>query len=179
MAETAEKAQGATVEEEVQAESKFSSDAERLLEAQNFVKRRMFWSAGAGLVPLPVFDMVALTALQVDMVRVLAGYYDVPFRKELVKSIVTGLVGGVLPVAAAPSVSSLIKFVPIVGTSLGMLSMTILGGASSYAVGRVFISHFEAGGTLLDFDPAKMNDFFREKFDEGKELVGKMKKSVK
>jgi len=36
--------------------------------------------------------------------------------------------------------------------------MATLGGASTYAIGRVFKQHFEKGGTLEDFDPKKVAD---------------------
>lgn len=152
------------------------SPEERLQEATNFVRRRMFWSAGVGLIPIPIFDFVALTALQVDMVRVLARDYGVPFRKEAAKSIITGLVGSVAPISLTGPVASVLKAVPIVGMPLGVLTLPILGGASTYAVGKVFIAHFEAGGTLLNFDPEAMNDYFKEKFAEGKDIIKDAKK---
>jgi hypothetical protein len=36
--------------------------------------------------------------------------------------------------------------------------------ASTYAVGRVFIQHFESGGTFLDFDPDKVRAHFEAEF---------------
>ncbi len=161
------------------AEEISTEDAQRLEEANNFVRRRMFWSAGVGLVPLPLVDLVALTAMQIDMVRVLAKNYDVPFRRDAVKSIVSGLLGGVVPVSMAPTFGSVLKAVPIIGAPLGILSTSILGGAATYAIGKVFIMHFEAGGTILDFDPDAMNDYFMEKFNEGKQMVKDVKKGLK
>ncbi len=153
-------------------------DERRLEEANNFVRRRMFWSAGAGLVPVPLFDLLALTGMHIDMVRVLAKDYGVPFKRDLAKTIVTGLLGGVVPVSMAPTVGSLLKAIPIVGLPLGVLSMSILGGASTYAIGKVFIAHFEAGGTLLNFDPEAMNEYFMEKFAEGKAMIKDAKKGA-
>jgi hypothetical protein len=34
--------------------------------------------------------------------------------------------------------------------------------ALTYAIGRVFIHHFELGGTLLNFDADKLRSYFRE-----------------
>jgi len=160
---------------EVEVEEIEVSEKERLEEANNFIRRRMFWAAGAGLIPIPLFDLMALTGLQIDMIRVLADDYGVPYKREAVKGIVSALVGSVVPVGLAAPVGSFLKAIPIVGTSLGVLSMSILGGASTYAVGKVFISHFEAGGTLLDFDVEAMNSYFMEKFTEGKQIVKDMK----
>jgi hypothetical protein len=41
----------------------------------------------------------------------------------------------------------------------------------TYAIGRVFVQHYEMGGTLLDFDPDKTKAFFAEQFRVGKEYV--------
>lgn len=182
MAEAAAKSkEEVNVEEEVVEEEVVEplSDEERLVEANNFIRRRMFWSAGVGLIALPVVDLVALLALQIDMVRVLAKYYDVPFKRDVVKSIISGLLGSIVPVGLAGPVAYVVKNIPLVGLPLGVLSMSILGGASTYAVGKVFIAHFEAGGTLLNFDPEAMNEHFKEKFAEGKEIVSEMKKKKK
>jgi hypothetical protein len=32
----------------------------------------------------------------------------------------------------------------------------------------VFITHFEAGGTLLGFDPQKVRDYFKSEFEKAK-----------
>jgi len=39
----------------------------------------------------------------------------------------------------------------------------------------VFVQHFESGGTLLDFDPKKMREYFASKLAEGKEVAAKLK----
>jgi hypothetical protein len=51
--------------------------------------------------------------------------------------------------------------------------MPTLAGASTYAVGRVFIQHFECGGTILSFDPEKVRAHFEKEFEEGKKVVAK------
>jgi len=56
-----------------------------------------------------------------------------------------------------------------------MISVLILGGATSYAIGSMFVQHFESGGTLLDFDPKKMREYFASKLAEGKEVAAKLK----
>jgi len=58
-----------------------------------------------------------------------------------------------------------------VATVSGMVSMAALGGAGTYAVGKVFIEHFESGGTFLSFDPDKVREKFKALFEKGKEFV--------
>src|SRR5262249_52323614 len=59
------------------------------------------------------------------------------------------------------------KMIPFVGPLVGGLSMPLFSGAATYAIGQVFIQHFETGGTLLDFEPEKVREHFRREFAEG------------
>ena len=149
-----------------------ATESENQLEkANNIVKNRLMWSAGAGLVPVPVVDLVALSGIQLEMLYSLSKLYDVPFRKDIGKSIIAALLGSVLPTGIAPWVASMIKVIPLIGQTTGALTMSIVGGASTYAVGKIFIQHFEAGGTFLDFKPEKVKDYFAKLYEEGKSKV--------
>ncbi|MBF0303651.1 MAG: DUF697 domain-containing protein [Desulfamplus sp.] len=144
---------------------------ERLAEANHIIKNRMIASVGAGLIPFPVVDIVALTGIQLDAVRALCNLYNVKFSKDMGKSAITSLTGGVVPVAIGPWVTSLAKTIPVVGQIMGTISMPIIAGASTYAVGKVFIQHFESGGTFLTFDPEKVKEYFQDEFEKGKEFA--------
>ncbi|MBF0230248.1 MAG: DUF697 domain-containing protein [Desulfamplus sp.] len=144
---------------------------ERISEANHIVKNRMIASVGAGLIPFPVVDIVALTGIQMDTVRALAKLYEVKFSKDIGKTAIGTLTGGILPVAVGPWVSSLAKTLPVVGQIMGSISMPVIAGASTYAIGKVFIQHFESGGTFLTFDPVKVKGYFQEEFEKGKEFA--------
>jgi uncharacterized protein (DUF697 family) len=61
--------------------------------------------------------------------------------------------------------------IPVVGQTAGGMTMLATGGACTYALGKVFVQHFESGGTFLDFDPEKVKAYFAEKFKEGKKFA--------
>ena len=86
-----------------------------------------------------------------------------PFSEHRVKSILTSLVGGLGSLAVAPVFFSLIKIIPIVGQTAGLVSLPLSAGAFTYAVGRIFIQHFASGGTFLDFEPAEVREHFRQR----------------
>jgi len=44
----------------------------------------------------------------------------------------------------------------------------VYGAAATYALGRVFLLHFDQGGTFLDFDPNESRHHFREEFEKAK-----------
>lgn len=141
--------------------------AARRVEASSIVNTYMGWSAGASFIPLPWVDLAAVTLIQIKMVGDLASLYQVPFSRNVVKTIVAGLLGSLVPAGLARGASSLLKAVPGIGTILGVLTAPVFTTASTYAIGKVFIQHFEAGGTVLNFDPDAMREHFKEEFEEG------------
>ena len=148
----------------------------RFNQAMSTVRNYAMGSMAVGLIPLPLVDIAALTGVQLKMLHKLAGLYEIEFSKELVKSLVGALLGGVIPVTAATSLASMIKIVPVVGQASGAISMVAMGSAGTYAVGSVFIEHFESGGTFLTFEPEKVKEKFKTLFEEGKQAVTRKKK---
>jgi uncharacterized protein (DUF697 family) len=106
----------------------------------------------------------------------MSAYYKVPFARDQVKSVIAALMGGSLPATLSTTFASTIKLIPVVGQVLGSASMTIIGGASTYAVAQVFIRHFEAGGTFLTFDAEKARSYYQEMYNKGRTVVTKMRK---
>jgi len=173
MEETIVKDADAEVSEEV---NPSEGRTERL---DKLAKGHSLASMGVGLVPFPLVDMVALFGIQLDLVKKLAAEYDVPFKQEIGKSIITSLAGGILPQTLGGAIASMIKVVPVIGQTTGTVAMPVFCGASTYALHKVFVQHFEAGGTLLDLDPAEVKSYFAEQFAKGKQLMRDMKKGSK
>ena len=145
---------------------------ENELKASKTIKKYVWWSAGAGLIPIPFVDWAAVSGVQLKMIADLALIYDVPFRKDLVKSAIASLAGFVLPHALACGlVGTMFKAVPVVGFVAGGTAMSGLSGAYAWALGNVFVQHFESGGTFLDFDAEKVKEYFKAQFEEGKKRV--------
>lgn len=137
----------------------------RVTQAMEIVKRNMLWSAAAGVVPVPALELIAITAIEVKLVKELAEHYDTSFRKDLAKTAVLSLVGSLGSIAIGKMIAlSSLRIIPVLGQLVAAVSVPGMAAAITYAIGKVFVSHFEAGGTLLDFDPAKMRDFFRAEF---------------
>jgi uncharacterized protein (DUF697 family) len=129
-------------------------------EALRIIKSKVGWATGAGLVPFPLLDLAAITAVQVRMVQQLARVYGVPFRADAVKRIIGVVVGSGGAVLVAAPVASLMKVFPVVGTFLSTFVEPAAAAASTYALGHVFLQHFESGGTLLNLDPDAMRQHY-------------------
>ncbi|MEA3243817.1 MAG: DUF697 domain-containing protein [Pseudomonadota bacterium] len=147
----------------------------RSSQASNLIKKHVIVAMGASLVPIPLFDLLALSGVQLKMLHSVAKLYEVPFSKNLGKSSIASLLGGVMPTSTAMTLASLAKAVPGLGTATGVITVSVLGGATTYAIGSVFVQHFESGGTLLDFDAKKMRAYFSCKLEEGKGVAANLK----
>lgn len=143
--------------------------------AQKVVKRYMLWSGGAALVPFPVADMVAISGVQMKMLAEISKIYKIPFEKSCVQALVGSLIGYLLPhMFSVGLIGSLLKAIPGVGFLVGAPSFALFAAAYAWALGRVFIQHFESGGTFLNFDPDAVREHFRAHFEEGKKMAASM-----
>lgn len=140
-------------------------------EADKIVRTHVMWSMGAGLMPVPLFDIAAVTAVQMDMLRQLAAVYEVDYTGTAGKAFVSGLTGSTVARIGA----SLVKIVPGIGTVIGGISMPLLSGASTYAVGQVAIGHFGSRGDLRLVDLESAKRAYEDAFERGKDFVSGLK----
>ncbi len=140
------------------------------------IRNHVIGSIGVGLIPMPVVDLVALTGIQLNMLRKLAKSYDIPFSNDKVKNLLGSLIGGGIPVALSTTVASLIKGIPVIGQATGAVTMPILSGATTYAVGKVFTQHFASGGTFLNFNPDEVREYYAQMYKEGEKVATDLNK---
>ena len=77
------------------------SDVERDELASRLVDRLSLWSGAAGLIPLPLVDMVTVGGIQLHMLRRLSEIYGVPFSENRGKSILASMAGAMIPATTA------------------------------------------------------------------------------
>ena len=132
---------------------------EKKVQAEKTLKKYVWGGAGIGLLPVPVLDLAAVTALQVKLVHSLARIYEVPFSEHRVKALLAALLGGGISVVHTPKLAGVFKILPLTAP-FAVFACSGLSAAATYAVGKVFILHFATGGTLLDFDPEAMREYY-------------------
>lgn len=138
------------------------------------IRDHVLWSMGAGLIPIPLFDIAAVTAIQMDALKKLAAEEGVDYTTDGGKQFVTALTGGTFARLGA----SLVKGVPGVGTVIGGLSMSAMSAASTYAICQVAITHFrsEKSFVMPDLDDAKR--LYEKALEKGKSFVKKLEEEV-
>ena len=148
-------------------------DAEQMLQlkrldaAGEIIASAAKWSVGAALIPIPVLDMAAIGAIQANMIVDLAGVYDQKVSKQAVRGVISVLLGVLVPVGATQAVvGTSAKLLPGYGTIIGSVSLAVFGSAATYSIGKVFVRHFEKGGTFANFSVTAVQDDLKKEFTQ-------------
>ena len=142
---------------------------------ENIIKEHVLWSLGAGLVPIPVLDVLAVTAIQLDMLKQIARIYEQNYSESSGKAMLSAVTGSTFARIGA----SMIKAIPGIGTILGTVSMPILSGASTYAIGKAVCMHFESGGDFFNINFDNMKKAYDDFMNKGKEVAQSLQKRQK
>ncbi len=149
-----------------------SGIASRRARADRVIKKHVIWSTGAGLIPIPIADLAAVTAVQVSMLEELTVIYGVQYSESVLKSFVTALTGGM----AARLGASALKAIPGLGSVIGGVSMSVMSGASTYGVGQVARRQFDDAADLAKVDLGKAKQDYKDAYEKGKEYVSTLEK---
>lgn len=149
-------------------------------DAQRIVRNNMLWAMGVSAVPVPIVDLVGVIGFQARAIKSLSDLYRIPFYEHKFKNVLAILLSGLGSIQLGAALGrSFLKTLPIVGTILPFTALPLAAGALTYATGKVFIQHFESGGTFLDLNPSKVRAYFKEQFEEGMKVAADLKNSAK
>lgn len=151
-------------------------EKEKNANVEKLIRRHVGFAMVAGAIPVPLVDIAAVTAIQLDLIKALAAEYGVDYSDERGKVLATTLIGTTVGNLIGRAGASAIKAIPGIGTVLGIGSMAVFAGASTYALGKIFEHHFQEGGNLFDFDVDKMKVKFKDLLDKGKKVAQDMRK---
>ncbi len=142
------------------------------LKAENIIRKHIIGAMGAGLVPFPIVDIVAVAMLEVNMITELAAAYNFPVPQALVVyKLLISVAGGIGPIFLSLTFENAVKTLPLVGHAIYLGAFSLSGAISVYAVGKLFQKHFESGGTFLSSKNSVLKKFFAEKQAEGRTAV--------
>lgn len=154
-------------------------DVALTLLASNEIKSYVVAAVALSTVPLPLVDVAGIAAIQLRMIQKLSQLYGKPFSSALGRSLQGALLGTFGGLGGGLAVGSLVKIIPGIGWALSAATLPIAAGASTYAIGRVFVRHYEEGGSLFNLDAAKFKAFTRAQYEKGKALARIAKREAK
>jgi uncharacterized protein (DUF697 family) len=130
------------------------------LKAKQAVRDHVLLSGSAMVIPVPLLDMAAEAAIQVRMVKRLAEIYGVDFGEERAKTLVVAAIGGF---SAGWAAGNLLRYASFATYFTNFWPAAILSAAITYAIGQVFIHHFDKGGGLHDLSATAAANILKEK----------------
>jgi len=141
-------------------------------EAERIIRSSVYTAMGIGIVPIPFFNVAAVTASSLVMIRRLSELYGVEFKEGIAKKILTSVAGAGFGVLASAPVESAMRFVPVIGLPLTIATKPVLNGMTTYAIGRMFVTHFERGGSFVGANMDEMKSDFSSAFKNSREWLG-------
>jgi uncharacterized protein (DUF697 family) len=137
------------------------SNADRRTAAMKIVHRYVLISAGAGLITIPGLDVSALAGVHIALIREVSEYYGHEFSDHAARNIVIAIGASLVPGSIGSFLGRrLLRALPFVTPILGLATMAGTSAFVSYSLGRIFVEHFEAGGTLHNFDVEHLHQIF-------------------
>lgn len=138
-----------------------ANDVDNKTKANSVINNSMLWTGAAGIIPVPIVDTASIAALQLAMLSKIGKIYGYTFSSHWGKSTLASLTGGYLATSIGKGIGKrVLGGIPLIGPLLKVVVAPGFAAASTWAVGKIFIAHFEAGGTMLSFDPSKMKEHY-------------------
>lgn len=145
-------------------------------DAERIIDNHVWFSLAPGALPVPLLDVMGITAVQLDMIKQLCHVYGKDYDEQRGKALATGLMGTTTGRLSGYAMRAAFKVVPGVGWVLGGMTLAASAAASTYAIGQVFKEHLEEGGTLQTIDLEHLEQFFNKQLEEGRKFVERLRK---
>ena len=136
------------------------------------IKKHSFLAAGLGIVPVPVFNLLSVTAVQINMVQAIARLYNVEVKKSWIKNTIASVMGGLGATGISGIAAGNLALVPMIGASLVSFTAPALNGFSTYAIGYMFTRYYESPDGFVKANAHALTEWFKEGFKEGREKLG-------
>lgn len=144
-------------------------------QAEAIIREGVEESVKAGLLPVPFMDVYLVLKEQMKMLKKLCELYGAPYSKVKTEALITSVIsGGILWRYGG----SMAKFVPLTGWVIGMASMSIVSGASTYALGRLAVRYLEEEGHLDNADGAQAKAMYEEAMTEGTNVAEDVQEEI-
>ena len=144
---------------------------EKRYKADSIIKNHVMFATGAGAIPIPLLDFAGVTAVQLDMMKKLTNLYNDNYSENVGKAFIASITSTSLARMGA----SLIKAIPGIGTALGVVSMSVMSGASTYALGNVITHFLDKGIGLEDINEDLARKVYEENLEKGKKVAEDLK----
>jgi uncharacterized protein (DUF697 family) len=121
---------------------------EREARADELIQGHVAGAVAAAAIPVPIVDLVAVTAVQLRLLRKLGRLYGASVGVGAQGALAVGLVGALLPRVVA----SALKILPGIGTVGGAVVQAGLSGAATWTLAQALRDQLQHDGVRADRD---------------------------
>lgn len=143
-----------------------------MAEVDKIIRKNVYASMGTGLVPVPLFCFATASVININMARQLSALYNVEFKENIAKNIIVSVLGAGTAMLASPLVELAVKGIPLVGLPFCVATKPVLNGMSTYAVGQMFVTHFNRGGSFVGANIDEMKESFTVAYKNSRAWIG-------
>ncbi len=136
------------------------------------IRTNVYASMGTGIVPVPLFSFAAASGININMVRQLSALYNVEFKEDIAKNIITSVLVAGAGVLATPLIETAVIGIPLVGLPFAVATRPVLNGMGTYAVGQMFVTHFNRGGSFVGANIDEMKESFTAAYKNSRVWLG-------
>jgi uncharacterized protein (DUF697 family) len=130
------------------------------------------------VLPNTIIEYVVISGIQLKMLRDMSSLYGIPFKADALKVILGSVLGGGIAYFLSDIYSGLVKSIPFVGKPIALLSEPAIAYVTTYAVGFVFLEHFERNGSFDNINLEQMKVSIKNKMAEKYRELLKKKSSI-
>ena len=153
-------------------------DPKRDEEADDVIRKHMGIAMLGGAIPIPLVDLTAVTAVQLDMIKKLAGVYEVEFDPRSSRAFVMSLAGALGGNLVARIGASAVKTIPGLGSLAGGVAQVVLTGAGTYAVGMLVRRSFREKQPLSEVNVRDVTADYEEYVEKGKKVAEEVREET-
>ncbi|MDK2126140.1 YcjF family protein [Parachitinimonas caeni] len=123
--------------------------------AEDIVREHALLAGATMAIPIPLLDTVAGFAIQLKLVKRLSELYSVDFSEHRARALLAASIAGISTGWAA---GSALTAVSLASYFTSFVPSAVVASGLTYALGHVFITHFENAGTLDDLEARQIVD---------------------
>lgn len=148
------------------------SDGGSYAESQKIIIKWSKISLATIVLPNSILEYAAISGIQLKMLHEMSKSYGIPFKADAVKVIIGSILGGSVAYFLSDIYSGVVKQIPVIGKPISFISEPAMAYITTYAVGYVFLEHFENNGDFQNIEIEHIKRTINTKISEKyKEMI--------
>lgn len=140
--------------------------------ADQIIRKNIYWAMGSCVFHVPWIELSGIAIFQIKMLKELCALYGMRFSEQRAKIVLSSLFATVSACTVGHGfLKRVVKAIPVIGHVGGIITLSSMAAIFTYALGQVFVRHFEKGGTYLNFDPETSKEEFARLVNEWRQRV--------